>query len=433
MKIKYLSTEKIYQLPKNTGVYLLKNKKGEIIYIGKAINIKERVKNHFQQQNYRDNLFIGQVSKIGYVSINSEIEALILEANLIKKYKPRYNIVWRDDKNYFYIAVTNEDFPQIFITHQPNQKSKIEYIGPFVDGNVLKQALKILRKIFPYRTCGRLPKRPCLWYQLNRCQAPCLLKSGLAKQIPNLENQIKKESRKNAKNIIKILKGQKLQVLRKLKIEMRKTSTSQNFEKAAEIRDQFRSLERIFANAKIFEPQNESLYKWTEVEKELRKILGIKKQFSKIEAYDISNIQGKNATGAMVAFVNGKPNKNLYRKFKIGISGKPNDVAMIKEVLYRRFHHHEWPFPDLILIDGGIGQLNVALRIKNSESIIKDKIKVVSLAKKYNELFIEGKKKPLLLKNLPREIFNLILQLRDEAHRFAIKYHLKLRERNTFV
>jgi len=189
MGFKFLSRNKISQLPKSPGVYAFKNK--EILYIGKAANIRERVKNHFQQPAYRDNLFINQVSKIGYIKTKSEIEALIFEANLIKKYQPKYNVVWRDDKNYFFVGMTNEDFPRIFLTHQPNPISNLQFTiynfaGPFVDGKALKQTLKILRKVFPYRSCKTLPNRPCLWYHLGRCPAPCLIKSKLAKGI-NLE------------------------------------------------------------------------------------------------------------------------------------------------------------------------------------------------------------------------------------------------------
>ena len=160
-------------------------------------------------------------------------------------------------------------------------------------------------------------------------------------------------------------------------------------------------------------------------QKVLQKILRTKKEISRIEAYDVSNIQGREATGSMITFLNGKACKNFYRKFKIKVSGKPNDIAMIKEVLSRRFQHKEWGLPDLILIDGGKAQLNAALQCLGLGT---RRFKVVALAKRKNELFIEGRKGPILLKSLPREVFNLILQLRDEAHRFAISYHKKLRE-----
>lgn len=465
---KLLEKAKIARLPKSPGVYALK-KGRELLYIGKAANIKKRVKDHFQRPVYRDNLFINQVKKVGFIKTDSEIEALVLEAKLIRKYRPKFNVVWRDDKNYFFAGITLEDFPRVFWTHQPikissskyqvsrrgvlNTKYKIlntEFIGPFVDGKALKQTLKILRKIFPYRSCKRLPKRPCLWYQLDRCPAPCLARSKLGKQIPLAKSNLEKESKANAKNLIKILQGKKRQVLVNLKKEMKKAAKLQSFERAAKIRDQIGALEKTLSHSRILQqaqdeyaiPRRSPLYHvWEEVEKELRKILKIKNRIERIEGYDVSNIQGKEATGSMITFTKGRPDKNFYRRFKVKIEEKPNDVAMLREVLNRRFSHPEWNFPDLILIDGGIAQLNAALGIKNSafagasadkqKSKVKS-IKVVALAKRGNKLYIEGRKRPVLLKNLPREIFNLILQIRDEAHRFAVSYHRRLREKTIF-
>jgi len=339
MEFKYLPKDKISQLPEASGIYAFKRGR-KFLYIGKATNIKQRIKNHLERPAYRDNFFINRISRVGYIKTNSEINALILEAKLIKKYQPKYNVVWRDDKNYFYIAITEEPFPRVFITHQPRKISNLQapasnFIGPFVNGRKLKQTLKELRKIYPFRTCKTFPKKPCLWYHLGQCPAPCLFKSR------------------------------------------------------------------------------------------------------RIEAYDVSNIQGKDATGSMVTFINGKPDKNFYRRFKIHpvksalrlfnrvkILNKPNDITMLKQVLSRRFNHPEWGLPDLILIDGGKAQLNAALSMT--------RIPAMALAKRRNELYMKNLEKPILLKTLPREVFNLILQLRDEAHRFARKYHHKLREIDLF-
>ncbi|PIP23872.1 MAG: hypothetical protein COX90_00655 [Candidatus Nealsonbacteria bacterium CG_4_10_14_0_2_um_filter_38_17] len=448
-KFGFLKKDQIERLPASPGVYYLKNRR-KILYIGKASNIRERVKTHFQQPSYRDNIFIEQITKIGYLKTVSEIEALILEANLIKKYQPKYNVMWRDDKNYFWVALTKEDFPQIFITHQPtvssslhlvsripgrkNTKYKIQdtrYVGPFVDGKSLKQALKILRKVFPYRTCRNFPKKPCLWYHLDRCPAPCLTKSDLAKQIPISFAKMKDEVQRNTKAILGIIQGKRLKVLKKLKKGMKKLAQEKEFEKAAKIRDQVFSLEKVLANAKIFGQALSLKSDYIKTEKLLSKIFDERKFISRIEAYDISNIQGKTAAGSMVTFINGLPDKNFYRKFKIRLLESPNDVAMIEEVLSRRFKHLEWGLPDLILIDGGKAQLNVVVKSKLKSPNFK-KIKIIALAKRKNELFIESKKKSVFLKILPREVFNLILQLRDEAHRFARKYHHKLKKKDTF-
>ncbi len=441
-EFRFIPKNKIKNLPKNPGVYCFK-KGREILYIGKATNIRERVKNHFQQPSFRSGLVLNQVKHIAFIKTDSEIEALILEANLIKKYQPKYNVIWKDDKNYFFVAKTKEDFPRIFLTHQPkleirNWKLEINYVGPFVDGGALKQTLKVLRKVFPYRTCKTLPNRPCLWYQLDRCPAPCLLNSLLGKQPYRLRKSIslRKECQGNARNLMKILQGKKNQAIINLRKEMKKASKLQDFEKAAKIRDQVPALEKVLAHAKIFESVDVK-HQRLQIQKILQKILKTKREISRIEAYDISNIQGEAAAGSMVIFIDGTPNKNFYRRFKIKIAGKPNDIAMLKECLTRRLGHPEWPYPDLILIDGGHGQLNAAQSVVKYETQNTKylpvrqagKIQTMALAKKENKLYIEGQKEPLLLKELPREIFNLILQLRDEAHRFAISYHRKLRKR----
>jgi len=446
-KFKFLAKDKLSQLPKVPGVYAFK-KGRKILYIGKATNLKERIKQH------KD--LLGLATKLGYIKTGSTIEALILEANLIKKYKPKYNVIWRDDKNYFFVGITKEDFPRIFITHQPlrevrskkykETKKRIfkssdfrlqtSYVGPFVDGGALKQTLKILRKIFPYRSCKKLPNHPCLWYQLGKCPAPCQIhpvKSSPSEVFAEGEqfNRVKKESQENVKNIIKILQGEKSQVITILKKEMKEAALIQDFERAAKNRDKIRDLEKILAHANpalSFFNEERKQKDWFERagQKALQKTLKIKKEISRIEAYDISNIQGKESTGAMIVFTNGKPEKNQYRKFKIRKEGSPNDTAMIKEVLKRRLKHRDWSYPTLILIDGGKAQLNAALQCLKHKF---REIRVMALAKKKNELFIDGQKLPILLENLPREIFNLILQIRDEAHRFAISYHRKLRKK----
>ena len=381
------------------------------------------MKNHFHLVKYRGAVIspkaklFNRVKQVGYIKTNSEIEALILEAKLIKKHQPKYNIVWKDDKNYFYVEITNEELPRVFLTHQikfknQNAKCKItiqnaKFIGPFVEGTSLKRTLTYLRKVFPYYTAKSHPKGSCLWCSLKLCPGP---------------NPNRKEYQKNIRNLVAVLKGKSKSVLINLKKVMKELSLVQNYEKAAKVRDQISQLEKVIAHSRIIEPG------WLTETKVAKPEL----KLGRIEAYDISNIQGKEATGSMVVFMGGKPDKSQYRKFKIQIAGKPDDIAMIKEVLDRRLKHPEWPYPDLILIDGGKAQLNAAIKVKSQKSKVKSAIqnsKVMAIAKKKNELYMEGRKNPVLLKTLPREMFNLILQLRDEAHRFAISYHRKLRER----
>ncbi|MCX6789106.1 MAG: GIY-YIG nuclease family protein [Candidatus Gribaldobacteria bacterium] len=437
MEFKYISTNQVKNLPAMIGVYAFQSKKGVLLYVGKAINIKERVKNHFNQPTFKDNIFIPKTTKIGFIVTGSEIEALLLEAKLIKKYLPKYNTQWKDGKNYYFVAITAEIFPRVFTTHQRSTNKPLTLIGPFVDGQALKQTLRVLRRVFPYRTCKTLPKKVCLYKEMKLCPAPCQLKV----------QSVKLKVRKNIKNLIKILRGQKNSVIRNLQKEMRLASQKQNYEKAQALRDQIMALENIFSHSHILRGAEEAtewlpqkLFNDTGPFYGLQKVLGTKNKIKRIEGYDISNIQGQQATGSMVVFENGLSNKNEYRKFHIKIEGQPNDTAMLKEMISRRLKHKEWPMPQVMLIDGGKGQLNTTLTVVGRADLpfreglpFPDFSKVISLAKRKNELFIEGKDKPILLKNLPPETANLILRIRDEAHRFAIAYHKKLRSKSLLI
>lgn len=425
------------ELPKTSGVYSF-YEKNKIIYIGKAINIKGRVKNHFQQPSYRDDLFIDKVDKIGYLETNSEIEALILEANLIKKYQPKFNVVWRDDKNYFYVAITKNEteIPYVYVTHQPfgaaqgRKSQKAEYIGPFVEGTALKKTLRFLRRAFPYYISKKHPKNKCTYCHMGLCPGPY---EELIGPSTSLRASSKlSEYKKNIKKLVLILKGKKTAALSSLRKDMKDLSKKKKYEEAAKIRDRIFNLQQVMSHTRVIEQNSkpfgtEQNHGWQKTQKILQGLAGIDKEITKIECYDVSNIQGKFATGSMVAFVEGKPAANQYKKFKIRIENTPNDIAMLKEILERRLSHKEWQYPEIMLIDGGIAQLNVAIRVKG-----KLPIKILSLAKRNKDLYIEGRNGSTPLKNLPREIYNLILQLDDEAHRFAISYHKKLRKNDLF-
>jgi len=404
----FLDKSKLTELPKTSGVYCFKSK-NEAIYIGKAINIQSRVKNHFNQPSYRDNLFIDKVEKVGYFETNSEIEALVLEANLIKKYQPKFNVVWRDDKNYFYVAFepNKKGLLYVYITHQPSFAKASEgqghkYIGPFIEGVALKMTLKLLRKVFPFYTQARHPKNKCMYCHLGLCPGP----------TPDL-----KFYKRNIKKLILILEGKRVTVLNSLKNEMATLSKLKKFEEAGKVRDEIGNLQQVMSHASVISQEKNAISQIT-----LNKVLGIEKEIHRIECYDVSNIQGKQATGSMVVFTDGVADKSQYKKFKIRIENTPNDIAMLKEVLTRRFAHSEWPYAQVILIDGGKAQLNIAIKCRLAG------VKVISIAKGRQELFIEGQTNPIPLKNLPQEIYNLIKNLDDEAHRFAIAYHRKLRK-----
>ncbi len=427
-RFKYIKIADLENLPKTTGVYAF-FRKNILLYMGKAINIRDRVKSHFNQPSYRDDLFINQVNKIGFLETGSEIEALILEANLIKRYQPKYNVMWRDDKNYFYVAIAKngQKIPYVLITHQKNLPA--EYIGPFIEGTALKKTLRFLRKVFPYYTSGPRgyphSKNKCAYCHLGLCPGP----------QPDLA-----EYKNNIKKLILILKGKRGAVLNSLKKEMKRLSEKNDFEEAGKIRDKIYNLQQVMAHAQVIESRD-SRFETRKTRATLAKIIGAK-SIKRIECYDVSNIQGKQATGSMIVFIDGKLDKSQYKKFKIKTKNTPDDIAMLKEVLQRRFAHPEWDFPEIILIDGGKAQLNMAIKskIQMSNQLQNPKlklIKIISIAKGRQDplrprsearLFIEGKSKPIPLKSLPQEIYNLIKQLDDEAHRFAISYHKKLRK-----
>ena len=446
MKFQYVAKENIAEIPKTPGVYLFwalgqtrfgpAQSKPELLYIGKAGNLRDRVKTHFTQPSYRDNLFMDQVGKIGFMETESEIEALLLESALIKEKNPKYNVMWRDDKSYFFVAITKEKLPRVFLAHQtsrektPNTKYQIlntSYLGPFTDGKAVKRTLRSLRRVFPYYT-KKHEKRLCQYCNLGLCPGP---------------DPDKAKYKKDIKNLVAVLQGKKQSVLKKLQKEMAQASKNQQYEKAKELRDQIQDLEIVFSHARIFRPTDPDApvgVNWPAIEQYLQKILGTKKRISRVEAYDISNTQGKEATSSMPVFVNGVPAKDQYRKFKIRLGDTPNDFAMLEETITRRLHHPEWNYPDLIIIDGGKGQLSAALRaigkfqnpndkLQTNPKSQVSKIHLAAIAKKHNELFLPGKSAPLLLRDMPQPVSNFILHMRDEAHRFAISYHRLLRKK----
>ncbi len=416
----FVTMENISNLPERPGVYCFVDAKGNYLYIGKALNIQERIKSHLQNKGFKESQWLKVAKKVGFIETQGEIEALLLEAKLIKKLRPSFNVMWRDDKNFFYVAITKEELPKVLITHQlkaKNSKLTADYLGPFVDGKALKITLRYLRRIFPFYTQKKHPKVPCQWCQLGLCPGP---------------NPNPKEYKKNIRGLSKVLEGKKSVALKNLEKEMEKAAQKKDFEKAADLRDKIFALQRVLANAKIFSHQEKELYlhPWQNIQRYLKKIFNLKSRnlLERIEAYDISNLQGKMATGSMVVFLKGQPYRQGYRHFKIKSKQTPDDFAMLKEVLSRRFKHSEWQFPDVILIDGGKPQLTAAKQaLKSILNFTPPKL--MALAKKTNQLYLQNRKSPLKLSNLPKELSNFLLHIRDEAHRFAISYHKKLREK----
>lgn len=412
----------ITELPSSPGVYLFFNHDHEIIYIGKAVKLKARVSSYFRQSNTLDGAKRAMVAEITDLQIypcDSEIEALILEAQLIKKYNPRYNILLKDDKSYAYLAWTKEDFPRLFVAHQTyidTHKDQIHYLGPFINSDALRQTLRILRKIFPYRSCKTMPTRPCIYYRLNRCPAPCV---GLIEKV---------EYKRNLDHIISFMKGHKQQVISQLKSQMNTYAQYQQFERAAEVRDQIQSLETVALHKGVIKTTRAKKSSYMQ---ELQSVLNLDKLPKRIEGYDSSHFQGNNPVVSMVVFYNGQPQKKEYRRFKVRLPPEGgDDFYNLYQALSRRFARSDWPIPDLILIDGGKGQLSQAKKAQQEGLLQYKAIPIISLAKKQEEVYLPDQDEPILIPKHNRGL-QLLQQVRDESHRFAVTYHRHLRDKET--
>lgn len=445
----------LQQIPEVSGCYIFRSKDSQVIYVGKALNLRKRVKQYFEfnpdikpsdKLEPKKKIMVRKSKSIEVIFTDSEIEAFILETNLIKKYKPRYNKLMVDDKNYSFIKFTNEDFPKIKFVREKIKDGSV-YFGPYPNSFPAKETIKRLRKLFPYRSCNRKMQevsdngklkvissdtKPCLYYHLGLCNAPCA----------SLE--LKKAYRYNINQIKSYLRSEKPEIISNLENKMLEHSKNLEFEKASEIRDRINNLKYITQRVKVSEKFDETAWKKYLAERNKIALSNLNSELSKrgiieptnnlgrIECYDISNIQGKFAVGSMVVANGGFMAKSQYRKFKINSKDTPDDFLMMNEVLERRFNLNNkkedasfLAIPDLIIIDGGKGQLSSASEILEKLNL---KIPIVGLAKK-EEIIIwqtEDGFRSYRLKDKSEEKF-LIQRIRDEAHRFAINYHRNLR------
>ncbi len=549
--------ETIKLVPTQPGCYIYYNKDNEIIYVGKAKNLKRRVYSYFHKQHdsVKVTVLVSQIERMEYIITDSEVEALILESHLIKKHKPKYNILLKDDKKYPYFLITDEDFPRIQVVRKKNlNPDKGRFYGPYTDIGAMYATLDFLKKLFPLKQC-KTPKfknRPCLYYDIGKCLAPCQGKVT-PKEYQALINQVEL-----------FLSGKQTELLKEIQAQMIKYSENEQYEKAAKMRDSFndltKTLERqkvVYENTKLNEDIIAVLYEdgilaivimmiregrlidkkdftyfvdnidkteyfetffrdyytglkleypdkiiskdleevgskelyqdWLKIisgkkitinygnsngrgkygelyelakknatnlldNAKLKKMAQIRDDFNevgsylaeklkltnfpnRIECYDISHIQGTNTVASMVVFQNGLPKKSAYRKFKVKLAeGKPDDFLSMKEVLTRRLNRlgePKWEKPDLIIIDGGKGQLSSVMEIVENMGIKVGKggIDFVSLAKREEEVFLPHQSKSILL---PREsnALYLIQRIRDEAHRFAITFHRERRSKS---
>lgn len=540
-----LIQEKLKGLPDKPGVYLMLSGEEEIIYVGKATSLKSRVRSYFRQHNDspKTAALVRHIRDIDYIVTDTEVEALILECNLIKKHRPKYNVFLKDDKTYPYLKITlAEAYPRLIITRSI-KKDGAKYFGPYTSVGSMNETLKLLRKLFPIRTCKnfKTQQRACLNYHIKRCLAPCLDKIS------------EKEYKEMINEIVLFLEGKQEKVLINLQEKMKKAAENLEFEKAAELRDQTVAVEKVLEKQKIVnaddedqdiiafargnnevcvqvffarngkivgrehlfldgtdqlsrsevmtifvkqyysrvvdipkkillqEPigEREIIEQWlTEksgskvaaqvpqlgdklrlVEMVARNALLVleeaqllrhKKKMGdeeallqliqylklasppkRIECFDISNIQGTNSVGSMIVFENGKPKTDQYRKFKITTVEGPNDYASLQEMLYRRFKRGAGTqeLPNLVIIDGGKGQLNAAREVMRLLGFAD--IPTFGLAEKEELLFAEGRSDAIRLPNKSEALY-LIQRIRNEAHRFAISYHRNLRKGESF-
>ncbi len=395
------------KLPETPGVYIMKDAAGNILYVGKAGNLRRRVSSYFERpHDVRIQALVARIATIDHRDTDTAIEALILEAELIRKLSPPFNVKEKDDKSFLYIKITQEKFPRVLLVRGKDMVGeKGKRFGPFTSASSAREALKILRRIFPWSThppdrIGTF-KRPCFDYEIGLCPGTCVGAISRADYIKNI-------------NHLKLfLEGKKVRVIKTLEKEMTTAGRKLEFERAEKLRRQIFALKHIEDTAFI-----------SDSEIVMPKTEGLPIRPFRIEGYDISNISGMSAVGSMVVFENGKSNKDEYRKFKIRTVVGPNDVAMLAEVLGRRFRHANWPLPDLILIDGGLPQTNAAYRAMRAAGL---KIPLVGLAKG------PERKRNDIVGAVPKNVsLKTLIQVRDEAHRFAISYHKALRRVKTF-
>ena len=403
------------EIPNKIGVYLFKDKRGKVLYIGKAINLKERISQHLKSKNQKIKLLIQETKDLEYLVLDSEAEALLKEAELIKKFDPKYNHLLKDDTQYFYVCFTKEKYPKILITHQP-QKYNCEAIGPFTEGISLRKILKLIRKEIPFCTCLYQHPRNCLNALLDLCYGWCCQKGKTGD--PKLYQA-------NIEKIKKILTGNLKELKEKLLLDLEKAIADDNLELGAKIKKEILAINKIMEHTGLIkEDGNEKL----KVLKMLKNFLGLKKLPYLIEAYDISHLAGNYKVGVRVLFKNGEYDKEGLRRFKIKTVLKPDDPKMIYEVLNRRFKHQDWTLPDLILIDGGKIQYSQALKALKDNNLEKY-VKIISLAKPSLLVYHSLDKPPLELKSAPKELNNFLKLIDQRAHQAVLSYHRRLREK----
>ncbi|HYH75628.1 MAG TPA: excinuclease ABC subunit UvrC [Candidatus Saccharimonadales bacterium] len=435
-----LST-KLKNLPAQPGVYFHKDSEGAIIYVGKAASLRNRVRQYFQASRRRDpktEALIAEIVDTDWITVDSELDALFVEAEMVRRYMPRYNILLRDDKSSTYVRINYaDDHPAITYTRRPLD-DKAEYFGPYFNAGEVKRALKYLRRIFPYSThTGILPKRACLQFHLGLCPGIEEDKTPLADYKANL------------RKLMQYLRGDREKLLERMEKEMASAAKKQDFETAAHIRNQYFAIKALSKQIVFSDKEFLDISKDRGLQG-LHDLLGLSKLPYRIEGYDISHMQGTDNVASMVVFTNGIPDKAAYRKFKMRLPGN-NDFGHMEEVITRRCSEKnvkQWGLPDLFLIDGGKGQVGAAIKARDALGINRP---MIGLAKREEEIVVHLEKSfvtvsklelhkmnaithesdDFVLLLLPKnsDIVKLIQRVRDESHRFAVSYHSVLKQK----
>ncbi|MBL7081146.1 MAG: excinuclease ABC subunit UvrC [Candidatus Omnitrophica bacterium] len=481
---------KLVRIPDSPGVYIFKDKKDNILYIGKARSLKKRVRNYFTRpQSFKIQVMSSKIADLDYIITKSEAQARLEEAKLIKENLPPYNTVFRDDKSFPLICISNEDFPVVWLIRKTSTFAKARlrqdfggcptklvkrsrasvdsgvrrktgkrlgfcvsrYFGPYTNAGLLREGFKLMRHIFGFRSCLKMPRRSCLYYRLGLCPAPCIGKISVGgyKEI--------------IRNIILFLEGKQEDLINKLSIKMHRLADEKKFEQAAQVRNQIQALSSLsphqyIGGGGIFKEGIPSLSDSYRESAELKEALGLDIRPRRIEAFDVSNIFGSSACASMVSFYEGKPDKDNYRRFRIkGVLGI-DDCRMLEEAVsrrYRRLLDENLALPDLIIIDGGRGQLNKVSRKLKELGLTLPVISIAKPSKTRDSLSTRQREKlfishqqasilrlrsglalskaegPIRLKTDSLGALRLIQRIRDEAHRFALAYHRVLRRKKT--
>ncbi len=425
--------DRVRQFPQAPGVYLFKDSAGRVIYVGKATNLRSRAGSYFLKgasEELRTSGWVGEIADADFIACDSEVDALLVESRLIKDIQPKHNKELKDDKTFPYLMITTrEDFPRVEVTREPRQHG-VKLYGPFASAGGLRGAVQVLQRIFKFRTCSLDIEqnderwkwfRPCLLASINQCTAPCNFRID------------QEDYRRDIRRLQLFLEGRKRTVLKQMHSEMQSASAALQYERAARLRDDIRMLETLDQRGELDTHVQPEVFHIDPKKglNGLRQVLKLSQTPRSIEGVDIAHLQGRQTVASLVQFLDGMPFKPGYRHYKIRAVEGNDDYQSIHEVIsrrYRRLANESDVFPDIVLIDGGKGQLRAALSAFREQEITPPV--VLSLAKRNEEIYLPGKSEPLRLSRHAYAL-RLLQYVRDEAHRFAQHYHHILRKKST--